>query len=445
MGVTGRSRGEERRAEAPPTDAFKAFVVDKSAGLYITFLSIVIGIALADLLGEARGRMHLWPLSPEALRDWGQVGGIAGSALGTWAIYAYLGISRRGVPSFSESISAFAGPLFLVFATTVAGRPEGWPWFYAAAGFLLIEIFAAAPNVRQVAASAEGRPFLRILRPAGYQSILYLGVPLYALAGFGAQAGWLPVWAQAVLTLSTIPAAVITAALFFHDWHAALEESQAAAEPTPPAKGSRESPLLAAVKDRGPDVFVTMNSIMIGMALQFLVSEARGRMPVWPLNMTGLITWAEIFAVAGALLAAWVAYSHMGISRRGAPWYGETLSTVISPALMVPVILLAGREPAFPFLYAGGVYLLGSGGVALLQVYYARGTDFGDRLGIMARPTGYTGVVWVGGPYFLLCGLADQLGWMPPWMELAAIVGSVPAGPFCAWLFFRDWRKAIGA
>lgn len=63
----------------------------------------------------------------------------------------------------------------------------------------------------------------------------------------------------------------------------------------------------------------------------------------------------------------------------------------------------------------------------------------------MARPTGYTGVVWVGGPALLLVGLADQMGWLPRWAVLAAIVSAIPAGPFCAWLFFRDWRKAVGA
>lgn len=51
----------------------------------------------------------------------------------------------------------------------------------------------------------------------------------------------------------------------------------------------------------------------------------------------------------------------------------------------------------------------------------------------------------VGAPAYALIGLGDQFGFLPDWLVLCAVLASGPSAMLCAWLFFRDWRRALGA
>ena len=63
----------------------------------------------------------------------------------------------------------------------------------------------------------------------------------------------------------------------------------------------------------------------------------------------------------------------------------------------------------------------------------------------MMRPTGPFAVLYLGAPAYLLAGLAGQLGRLPPAVELALTLGATPASFIVVWMFFRDWRTALGA
>ena len=62
--------------------------------LFITLLSVLIGLVFADLVSEARARMTLWPLNIDTLRTWGQVVAMGTNTLNCWVFLAYIGIAR---------------------------------------------------------------------------------------------------------------------------------------------------------------------------------------------------------------------------------------------------------------------------------------------------------------------------------------------------------------
>jgi hypothetical protein len=95
--------------------------------LFITFLSVLIGLVLADMVAEARTRIALWPLDMETLRNWGQLAAHTASALTAWIVYSHIGISHERVPSISDSIVAFIVPLTLLLAMSLIGRSTSGP------------------------------------------------------------------------------------------------------------------------------------------------------------------------------------------------------------------------------------------------------------------------------------------------------------------------------
>jgi hypothetical protein len=79
--------------------------------LFITLLSVLIGLVFADLLSEAHARMTLWPLDVGTLRTWGQIFAMGTCALTGWVFLAHVGISRLRIPaSWVSSIPWTAAP-----------------------------------------------------------------------------------------------------------------------------------------------------------------------------------------------------------------------------------------------------------------------------------------------------------------------------------------------
>jgi len=44
-----------------------------------------------------------------------------------------------------------------------------------------------------------------------------------------------------------------------------------------------------------------------------------------------------------------------------------------------------------------------------------------------------------------LFGLGDQFGFLPQWLVRCAVLASGSSAMLCAWLFFRDWGRALAA
>jgi hypothetical protein len=195
--------------------------------LFVTLVSVLIGLALADLVAEARMRMVLWPLDLSAVRTWCQLSANFFTALGAWVVYAHIGISRRRIPGLSDAVIAFSNPLTLLFGNSFVGVEPAWPWFYFATVFLMISFVTTLWLSYTWRSETEIASFRRLLRPGGFLSVFASGVPLYAAAGWADQHHYLSPLAETLIAATATPAALTVCHLFLRDWRQAIGEAQA--------------------------------------------------------------------------------------------------------------------------------------------------------------------------------------------------------------------------
>lgn len=194
--------------------------------LFITLLSVLIGLDFSDLASEAHARMTLWPLNLGTLRTWGQIFAMGTNALGVWIVFAHVGISRLRIPSLADSIIVFLVPIPLLFANALVGQKDIWPWFYYASGYLLIAFATWLWQVRMARAESELASFARLTHPLGPALVLYTGIPFFAAAGWADYHRLVSPVVEMLLAMSAIPAPLVLAHLFFRDWRRAIGEAQ---------------------------------------------------------------------------------------------------------------------------------------------------------------------------------------------------------------------------
>ena len=201
-------------------------------GMFVTLVSVLIGLVFADLVSEAHERMILWPLSAEVLRTWAQLITVSACAVGGWIVYAHIGISRQRVASLPDTLIAFLNPLALLVLTGLSGRAESWPWFYWGSAFCLIAVLAAVWQNYLALEEPELAPFRRLLRPTGYLGVLYACAPAMLLFGWADQNGWLSTCDEAICAAVGAPAAMLCVHLFVRDWGQAIAAASSATAPT---------------------------------------------------------------------------------------------------------------------------------------------------------------------------------------------------------------------
>lgn len=419
---------------------FLDYIADKSADVYVTFISIMIGMAFADVLFEARERMHLWPLDAAALLTWGQLIGTCVSTLGVWAVFAQLGVSRRGVPGMTELFAASVPPIYLLFVHGLVGAGAAWPWFYAAGVFLLIGEAAFLTTLHVMIRRDGAMQFQRMMRPWGFLAVLHVSAPFCLLLGLLGQMGWLPGTLAILLTFGVVPAAMLFAFLFFRDWRNCLADAASLAAPEGPAAPPMS--LTEVVKSKAPDLFVTLASIMVGMVMSDLVSEVRERMVIWPITPEVLITWGQIAFQMTAALASWSIYAHCAMTRRQTPFYGETLSALYAPVLLLVINSFVGSGAHLAWMASMMAFGLGSLMTNLVTLRMAEPAVRARFRGVMA-PLGYMTPVYLGLLTFVVAIPLQLLGWLPVSI-LAVIVMSMPVAGLAhtAW-FIAVWRARV--
>jgi hypothetical protein len=147
-------------------------------------LSVLIGLAFSDLVGLARERMTLWPLDTRTLRTWGQISAMAACSFSVLVLFAHLGVSRLRIP--------------ISLAT--------WRW-----------------QVHVAVTDRELASFARLIRPLGPLSVIYIGIPFYAAAGWADNHTLLSPVAETLIAMSPAPAALLTVWIFLREWRRAIE------------------------------------------------------------------------------------------------------------------------------------------------------------------------------------------------------------------------------
>jgi hypothetical protein len=220
-----------RRRVVPETrEELEHRIREQFPALYITLVSVLIGLALADLVSQARERMMLWPLTIDTLRTWGELTGNLFSGLAAWTIYAHLGISRRRIPTFADSIIAFTLPLFLLLLNSYVGVAPMWKWLYFAAGFLVFSLATTLWNFHILRQETELASFRRLGRLTGYPLIFISGIPFYAVAGWADQSGYLSPLLETLVAWIPAPSALFACFVFLREWNSAIDDSRGAKE-----------------------------------------------------------------------------------------------------------------------------------------------------------------------------------------------------------------------
>ena len=201
-------------------------IKEQFPGLIVTLLSVLIGLALDDLLSIARTRLTLWPLDLAMLRSWGQLLAMIGCSLSVWVIFAHMAVSRLRIPKLADSIIVFVIPSAILVGNSLVGLKDGWPWFYFASLYLLISLVTWVWQVHIALAERELASFARLTRPSGPLGVLYFGIPFYAAAGWADSHRLLSPALETLIAVSAAPAALLTAWLFVREWQRAIAIAQ---------------------------------------------------------------------------------------------------------------------------------------------------------------------------------------------------------------------------
>jgi len=190
--------------------------------LFITLLSVLIGLVFSDLMSEAHARMTLWPLNVGTIRTWGQIFAMGANALACWVFLAQIGISRMRVPTLEDSLVVFLAPVPLLIGNSFVGLKEIWPWFYYASFYLAMSLATTQLQVRVASAESELASFAHIKRPFGPTLVLYIGIPFYAAAGWADSHAMFSPVTEMLLAISAAPAALLFLWLFDRSWQHAI-------------------------------------------------------------------------------------------------------------------------------------------------------------------------------------------------------------------------------
>src|SRR3569832_2479983 len=197
------------------------------------------------------------------------------------------------------------------------------------------------------------------------------------------------------------------------------------------------------IRQQVPGLIVTLRSVLIGLARSDLVGLVRARMTLWPLDPMTLRTWGQVLAMVGCSLSVWIIFAHMGISRLRTPRLTDSITEFVIPMVILFGNSLGGQRDGWPWFFFASFYLFVSLVTWLWQVHIALAVVVLASFARLTSPLGPLSVIYVGIQFYAAVGWAALCGLLPPWAEALAALAGGPAALFTAWLFVREWHRAI--
>lgn len=189
--------------------------------LYLTLVSVLVGLVLSDLFSEVHSRMILWPPTIETARTWCQVLGNTLAVFAAWVTYSHLGLLKRRLPTVWDTLDALL-VLITIPSNAQVGRHEAAGWFLAAAVWNLLGACAVRINLWQATSEPALAHLRRIGRFGGPFTYLYAGAPAFAAMS---ALSYLRLTTPAVelAAAATAPAAAVFVTIsFLREWRAAI-------------------------------------------------------------------------------------------------------------------------------------------------------------------------------------------------------------------------------
>jgi len=196
-------------------------VAGQFAPLYLTLVSVLVGLVLADLFDQVHARMVLWPLTLETIRTWFQIIGNAIVALSAWVTYSHLGLLRRRLPTIWDTLDASL-VLVTIPLNAATGRHEAAGYFFWAAAYCVLALCAVRINLRQATREPALAHLPRLGRFGGPYTFLYLGAPSYLALAVASYLHLTPPLMEVFASAWGPVAGVVVAILFMREWRAAV-------------------------------------------------------------------------------------------------------------------------------------------------------------------------------------------------------------------------------
>jgi hypothetical protein len=189
--------------------------------LYLTLVSVLVGLVLSDLFSEVHSRMTLWPLTIETCRTWCQVLGNTLAVLAAWVTYSHLGLLKKRLPTVWDTLDAVL-ILITIPSNGQVGRHEGAGWFLAAACWNLLAVCAVRINLWQATREPALAHLKRIGRFGGPYNYLYVGVPVMAVMSALSYLHLTPPLLELAVAATAPVAGVGVTIVFLREWRAAI-------------------------------------------------------------------------------------------------------------------------------------------------------------------------------------------------------------------------------
>lgn len=203
------------------SESLEARVSRQFSTLYLTLVSVLVGLVLSDLFANIHNRMTLWPLTLETGRTWCQIFGNSLAVLSSWVTYSHLGLLRHRVPTIWDTVDATL-VLVTIPLNAATGLHEAAAWFFWASAFTLLGVTAVRINLRQATREAALAHLPRIGRFGGPYTIVYLGAPGYMAMAVASYLHLTPPWLELAAAATAPAAAVFVTILFVREWRAAV-------------------------------------------------------------------------------------------------------------------------------------------------------------------------------------------------------------------------------
>ncbi|HEY2709297.1 MAG TPA: hypothetical protein VGI95_14710 [Caulobacteraceae bacterium] len=213
-------------------DDLEARVARQFPSLYLTLVSVLVGLVLSDLFSEMHARMNLWPLTIEACRTWCQVLGNTLAALAAWVTYSHLGLVKQRLPTVWDTLDAVL-VLITIPSNALVGRHDAAAWFLVAASWNLLAVCAVRINLWQASREPHLAHFARIGRFSGPYNYLYVGAPAFIVMSVLSYLHMTTPLVELAAAATAPIAAIAVTILFMREWRAAVLQARDTGAPGP--------------------------------------------------------------------------------------------------------------------------------------------------------------------------------------------------------------------
>jgi hypothetical protein len=196
-------------------------VAAQFSSLYLTLVSVLVGLVLADLFSTIHERVTLWPLTLETARTWCQIFGNMLAVLSAWVTYSHLGLLRSRLPTIWDTVDAIL-VLVTIPLNAAVGLHESAAWFFWSAAYLFLALVAIKINLRQATREPSLRHLPHLGRFGGPYTFLYVGMPIFLAVAIGSYFHLTPPLLELAVAASAPLAAVLVTILFLREWRQAV-------------------------------------------------------------------------------------------------------------------------------------------------------------------------------------------------------------------------------